>query len=283
MTTKKHIRRRRHSKRSIIRNFINLLPSLVMLVSLAVAIVFGVSTIIIKVKARICEHEIVEELKAKSEEVHAHCAELEAENIKLEKENLERELAYQKTLQEKSEAKTEKLKEKLQKVLEEQEQEKQKWLEEQRKKDEQIKQLQLSKATKNQTHQTQTLQGNIDSLTFSLGKIIYAEAGSNTCSDLEQQYVGYVVLNRMASSLFAGNTIEEVFFSEGYAKISQQRYRNNEYNERSLRNAQICIQNYNSGSMPVSKALVYQAGFPQGINSFQIGTTYFGYEPKLMA
>ena len=274
MTTRNNGHKRINPLRKLVRNFINFFPTLVLMLGLPIAIVLGTTTIYIQVQSRLCSRELDDKLTA----MRVHNAELEAGTEKLKKENLKRELAYQRELK-----KTAKHMQKvLKKQLEKLEEEKQQWLEEQRKKDEQIKQLQEAKAKAAQiSSEPQTIPGDVDAFTYSLAKIIYAEAGSDTCSDMEQQYTGYVVLNRMSSSLFAGDTIEEIFFSNGYAQTSQARYLRNECNERSIQNAKICVQNYQNGTMPVSKALVYQALFPQGVNGFKIGSTYFGYDPKI--
>lgn len=89
-------------------------------------------------------------------------------------------------------------------------------------------------------------------MTYPLAKIIYAEGGGQ--SDKCQQYIGYVVINRMISNYYP-NTLKDVFFSSAYAPESQEKYRNGECSKRAIENAKIVINNYYNDTMPVSPAL----------------------------
>lgn len=116
-------------------------------------------------------------------------------------------------------------------------------------------------------------------MTYPLAKIIYAEGGGQ--SDMCQQYIGYVVINRIESKYYP-NTLKKVFFSGGYAPESQEKYRNGECSDRAIENAKIVVNNYYNDTMPVSPALVYQSKFSQGINQFQIDGEEFGYSKRII-
>lgn len=116
-------------------------------------------------------------------------------------------------------------------------------------------------------------------MTYPLAKIIYAEGGGQ--SDECQQYIGYVVINRIESKYYP-NTLKKVFFSGGYAPESQEKYRNGECSDRAIENAKIVVNNYYNDTMPVSPALVYQSKFSQGINQFQIDGEEFGYSKRII-
>lgn len=116
-------------------------------------------------------------------------------------------------------------------------------------------------------------------MTYPLAKIIYAEGGGQ--SDKCQQYIGYVVINRMISNYYP-NTLKDVFFSGGYAPESQEKYRNGECSDRAIENAKIVVNNYYNDTMPVSPALVYQSKFSQGVNQFKIDGEEFGYDERIL-
>lgn len=116
-------------------------------------------------------------------------------------------------------------------------------------------------------------------MTYPLAKIIYAEGGGQ--SDTCQQYIGYVVINRIESKYYP-NTLKRVFFSGGYAPESQEKYRNGECSKQAIENAKIVVNNYYNDTMPVSPALVYQSKFSQGINQFQIDGEEFGYSKRIL-
>lgn len=112
-----------------------------------------------------------------------------------------------------------------------------------------------------------------------LAKIIYAEGADQL--DIVQQYIGYVVLNRVDSVYYA-NTIEDVFFCSAYATTSQERYLKGLYDEKTLENAKIVVFNYLNNNVPVSSAMVYQAEFKQGVNIIKIDNNYFGCNPLIL-
>ena len=115
---------------------------------------------------------------------------------------------------------------------------------------------------------------------YPLAKIIFAEAGN--MGDKHQQYVGYVVMNRVDSKYFPDN-IHDVFFSgKAYAETSKERYRAEKYTEQSIKNAKIVINQYFNGTIPVSKAMVYQAEFKQGVNNLKMGNTYFACNKQIL-
>lgn len=116
-------------------------------------------------------------------------------------------------------------------------------------------------------------------MTYPLAKIIYAEGGSQ--SDECQQYIGYVIINRIESKYYP-NTLKKVFFSGGYAQESQEKYRDGLCSDRAIENAKVVINNYYNGTMPVSPAIVYQSRFSQGINQFVIDGEEFGYDERIL-
>lgn len=116
-------------------------------------------------------------------------------------------------------------------------------------------------------------------MTYPLAKIIYAEGGGQ--SDKCQQYIGYVVINRIESKYYP-NTLKKVFFSGGYAPESQEKYRDGKCSDRAIENARIVVNNYLNDTMPVSKALVYQSKFSQGVNQFTIDGEEFGYDERIL-
>lgn len=74
-----------------------------------------------------------------------------------------------------------------------------------------------------------------------LSHIIYAEAGSDWCSDKMQMFVGSVVLNRVDSEYFP-DTIEEVILQKNqYSTVASGAYLK-EPNERAIENAKILLE-----------------------------------------
>lgn len=127
---------------------------------------------------------------------------------------------------------------------------------------------------------------------MALAKIIYAEAGgvySEKCkkqaaeagitSDIWQQLVGYVVMNRLDSKYYP-DTIEGVL-KNGYAQESIDKFYAGYYDENSVRNAEIVLENYYNVTIPVPRNLVYQAEFKQGTIYLHVGNTYFGLDANL--
>lgn len=115
-----------------------------------------------------------------------------------------------------------------------------------------------------------------------LSAIIFAEAGGvskthpNEDADLWQQYVGYVVMNRVDSKGFP-NSIHDVLYQRGqYDSKTKERVEKGKVTEQSTRNAIIVLKNYYSGQIPVPRNMVFQAEFPQGTSVYvHIGNTYF--------
>ena len=129
---------------------------------------------------------------------------------------------------------------------------------------------------------------------FKLGKIVAAEGGgvdSRECqaqaieagitSDKWQQYIAYVVLNRVYQQNYP-NTIEEVFYQKGqYAPTSIERYEAGFITDNALKNAEIAYLNYLYDEMEVPKNMVFQSEFEQGEVFIHVGNTFFGTSPKL--
>lgn len=119
-----------------------------------------------------------------------------------------------------------------------------------------------------------------NTLVYPLAKIIYAESGN--MNDIFQQYVGYVVLNRV-DSIYYPNTIYDVFFTgDAYAESSRKRYRNEEVTDQCIRNAKVVVNQYLNDTIPVSPAMVFQAEFKQGVNIIKIHNTYFGHDQRII-
>jgi len=104
-----------------------------------------------------------------------------------------------------------------------------------------------------------------------LARLIYAEAGSNWCSNKMQYYVGSVVLNRVASPYFP-NTIEEVIFSPGQYTCARSGSLPSKFDDRTRHCAEYLIAN---GSMlPVN--VVFQAQGKQGDSVYEkVQNMYF--------
>lgn len=110
-----------------------------------------------------------------------------------------------------------------------------------------------------------------------LAWIIYMEAGSDWIPDYVQQYVGSVVLNRVASPKFP-DTITEVLYQPGqyYAAMTGLYYAPD---ERAQANARYLLEN---GSVLPADVL-FQANFTQGTGVYHeyqdpyLGSSYFCY------
>ena len=115
-----------------------------------------------------------------------------------------------------------------------------------------------------------------------LSAIIFAEAGGvsrthpNEDADLWQQYVGYVIMNRVDSKGFP-NSIHDVLYQRGqYDSKTKEKVEKGKVTEQSTKNAIIVLKNYYSGQIPVPRNMVFQAEFPQGTSVYvHIGNTYF--------
>lgn len=105
------------------------------------------------------------------------------------------------------------------------------------------------------------------------------EAGINC--DTWQQYVGYVVMNRVYQSSYP-DTIENVFFDgDAYAEESREKYNDEFVTERARKNAIIVLSNFYHNSEPVPRNMVYQSEFEQGTTYLHVGNTFFGINPNL--
>ena len=122
--------------------------------------------------------------------------------------------------------------------------------------------------------------GEIEKLTYTeeelemLAHIIFAEAGSNWCSDKMQQYTGSVVLNRIASPLFP-NTMKEVIYQPSqYSCVKSGSYYKTP-NERAYNVARFLLEN---GSVLPSN-VVFQSQFMQGDGLYEkVQNMYFCYK-----
>lgn len=110
---------------------------------------------------------------------------------------------------------------------------------------------------------------------YMLSHLIYAEAGSSTCSDTTRYYVGSVVLNRVKNDWFKEDTIEEVIFADGqYACTWLGTY----YNEPTERCVEIARDLLENGSV-LPENVVFQAEFKQGDGVYDyMDNTYFCYK-----
>lgn len=112
-----------------------------------------------------------------------------------------------------------------------------------------------------------------------LAKIVYCEAGGEP-SDILQQYVASVVINRANSSMYS-NTIEGVIFDKGqYAPAISGKVNDCSYTERAYNNAKYILDN---GSI-LPEYVIFQAEFTQGSGTYDTipirngeATMYFCY------
>lgn len=122
--------------------------------------------------------------------------------------------------------------------------------------------------------------GEIEIVTYTeeelelLARVIFAEAGSNWCSDKMQQYTGSVVLNRMASPLFP-NTMREVVYQRGQYSCARSGSINKTPNERAYNCARFLLE---KGSVLPSN-VVFQSQHRQGDGLYeQVQNMYFCYK-----
>ena len=112
-----------------------------------------------------------------------------------------------------------------------------------------------------------------------LAHLIYAEAGSDWCSDKMQQNVGSVVLNRIAHESYP-NTLMEVVYQSGQYGCVYNGMINYDYNERAYNNAKYLFEN--GSQLPAN--VVFQAQFKQGDGVYEVfnhpngDKTYFCYK-----
>ena len=110
---------------------------------------------------------------------------------------------------------------------------------------------------------------------YMLSHLIYAEAGSEKCSDTTRYYVGSVVLNRMKSDLFKEDTMKGVIFAKGQYSCTWIGTYYNEPTERCIEIARDLLEN---GSV-LPENVVFQAEFKQGDGVYDyIDNTYFCYK-----
>ena len=120
--------------------------------------------------------------------------------------------------------------------------------------------------------------GEIEIVTYTEEELellaIFAEAGSNWCSDKMQQYTGSVVLNRMASPLFP-NTMREVVYQRGQYSCARSGGINKIPNERAYNCARFLLEN---GSVLPSN-VVFQSQHRQGDGLYeQVQNMYFCFK-----
>lgn len=122
--------------------------------------------------------------------------------------------------------------------------------------------------------------GEIEIVTYTeeelelLARVIFAEAGSDWCSDKMQRYTGSVVLNRMASPLFP-NTMREVVYQRGQYSCASSGSINKTPNERAYNCARFLLEN---GSVLPSN-VVFQSQHRQGDGLYeQVQNMYFCYK-----
>lgn len=106
-----------------------------------------------------------------------------------------------------------------------------------------------------------------------LARLVYAECGSDWCSDQMQQYTASVVLNRVKSDLYP-NTIHDVIYQEGQYYCVESGGIVLQCNARAIQNARTILE---SGSI-IPDDVLYQAEFQQGRGIYEvIGGMYFCY------
>lgn len=107
-----------------------------------------------------------------------------------------------------------------------------------------------------------------DELQYKLAKLIDAEG--SIVGDYSQQLIAYCFLNRMLSNHWANSFDGVLNDGRGYHPRTCKYVSDptKKPSDKALKNAQICLNNYYSGTMPVPYNLVFQAGFKQG-------TTYY--------
>lgn len=122
--------------------------------------------------------------------------------------------------------------------------------------------------------------GEIEIVTYTeeelelLARVIFAEAGSDWCSDKMQQYTGSVVLNRVASPLFP-DTMREVIYQNGQYSVVRSGAINKAPNERAYNCAKFLLEN---GSVLPSN-VIFQSQHRQGDGLYeQVQNMYFCYK-----
>ena len=107
-----------------------------------------------------------------------------------------------------------------------------------------------------------------------LAHLIFAEAGSDWCSDKMQQYTGSVVLNRIASPYFPNN-MYDVIYKKGQYSVTRTGAINKTPNERAYNVARFLLEN---GSVLPSN-VVFQSQHIQGDGIYEkVQNMYFCYK-----
>lgn len=107
-----------------------------------------------------------------------------------------------------------------------------------------------------------------------LAHLIFAEAGSDWCSDKMQQYTGSVVLNRIASPYFPNN-MYDVIYQKGQYSVTRTGAINKTPNERAYNVARFLLEN---GSVLPSN-VVFQSQHIQGDGIYEkVQNMYFSYK-----
>lgn len=107
-----------------------------------------------------------------------------------------------------------------------------------------------------------------------LAHLIFAEAGSNWCSDKMQQYTGSVVLNRIASPLFPNN-MYDVIYQKGQYSVTRTGAINKTPNERAYNVAKYLLTN--GSVLPAN--VVFQSQHIQGDGIYEkVQNMYFCYK-----
>ena len=107
-----------------------------------------------------------------------------------------------------------------------------------------------------------------------LAHLIFAEAGSNWCSDKMQQYTGSVVLNRIASKYFPNN-MHDVIYQKGQYSVVKSGAINKTPNERAYNVARYLLEN---GSV-LPENVVFQSQHIQGDGIYEkVQNMYFCYK-----
>ncbi len=107
-----------------------------------------------------------------------------------------------------------------------------------------------------------------------LAHLIFAEAGSDWCSDKMQQYTGSVVLNRVNSSYFP-NTLKDVIYQPGQYSVVKSGAINKTPNQRAYDVAKFLLEN---GSVLPSN-VIFQSQHIQGDGIYEkVQNMYFCYK-----
>lgn len=107
-----------------------------------------------------------------------------------------------------------------------------------------------------------------------LAHLIFAEAGSDWCSDKMQQYTGSVVLNRITSPYFPNN-MYDVIYQKGQYSVTRTGAINKTPNERAYNVARFLLEN---GSVLPSN-VVFQSQHIQGDGIYEkVQNMYFCYK-----